>query len=132
MWREACHPERSEGSETVWNALVCVQSDNKEVALQAKGHFFAHSLSLPGRRTFAALRMTEVRRACPHSIPLYAHGGPFGLFTRSQAVDAGSGRDKGQEKEADKQAGKRTIGICLWIPPSDFYFTFQLWIFLSS
>jgi hypothetical protein len=32
---------------------MCVQSDTEEVALQANGNFFAHSL-----RSFAALRMT--------------------------------------------------------------------------
>src|SRR5437879_11258467 len=41
-----CHAERSEASEAVWNALVCMQNERKEVALQAKGKFFAHSLSV--------------------------------------------------------------------------------------
>gem|GEM_PF-563898 len=40
-----CHPERSEGSEMVWNALTCVQNERKEVARQVERHFFPHSLS---------------------------------------------------------------------------------------
>src|SRR5579859_1126343 len=46
--RNPCHAERSEESETMWKALVCSQNERKEVALQAEGNFFSHSLSLVG------------------------------------------------------------------------------------